>query len=396
MYENNDLNYNEVNQKPKKSFKRFITGALIVSLVGGGSIGASFAVTSGLMNNVALTEKEVAKKVANSENYQVMSTVTNNPISTIAQEVGPSIVSIINDQVVQTVIGDYKQSGLGSGVIFKEDEEKVYMITNAHVVEGATSLTVNFLGNYKVKAELVGMDKLTDIAVVAVNKVDIPKEAAADIKVAPLGNSDELKVGEMAIAIGTPIDEAYNNTVTVGVVSALNRKISVPDKELNLIQTDAAINPGNSGGALVGPTGEVMGINTIKLVESGVEGMGFAIPINDVKPIVDEIMQEGRVKRPVLGISGQNMIESLGQTYEIPVGIFVANVMPGSSADIAGIKPKDIILEFDGQKVTTMEELKPLLQAKKIGDVVKVRLIRGGEKVEVEVQLKEAPTATMS
>lgn len=396
MYENNDLNYNEVNQKPKKSFKRFITGALIVSLVGGGSIGASFAVTSGLMNNVALTEKEVAKKVANSENYQVMSTVTNNPISTIAQEVGPSIVSIINDQVVQTVIGDYKQSGLGSGVIFKEDEEKVYMITNAHVVEGATSLTVNFLGNYKVKAELVGMDKLTDIAVVAVNKVDIPKEAAADIKVAPLGNSDELKVGEMAIAIGTPIDEAYNNTVTVGVVSALNRKISVPDKELNLIQTDAAINPGNSGGALVGPTGEVMGINTIKLVESGVEGMGFAIPINDVKPIVDEIMQEGRVKRPVLGISGQNMIESLGQTYEIPVGIFVANVMPGSSADIAGIKPKDIILEFDGQKVTTMEELKPLLQAKKIGDVVKVRLIRGGEKVEVEVQLKEAPTATVS
>lgn len=413
MYEEDRLNQNDtrveddplqqkyyketiINQKPKKSLTKFVVGILTVSLVGGGSIGASFAVATNLINNTEVAEKAISKEQPVSGNYQAMSAPITNPVSKIAKEVGPSVVSIINDQVVETVMGDFKQKGLGSGVIFKEDDSKVYIITNAHVVEGANTLTVTFLGNYKVKAELVGKDTLTDIAVVAVNKQEIPKEASAQIKVAPLGNSQDLKVGEVAVAIGTPVDEAYNNTVTVGVISALNRRVSVPDKELNLIQTDAAINPGNSGGALVGPSGEVMGINTIKLIDDGIEGMGFAIPINDVKPIVNEIMQEGRVKRPTLGITAQNMVESLGQTYEIPVGIFIIDVMPGSSADLAGIKPKDIILAFDGQKITTMEELKPLLKDKKVGDSIKVRLIRGGKKLDVSVQLKENVSAKAS
>lgn len=385
-----------ITPKPKKSMSRWIVGTLAAALVGGTSVGTSYAVTHKMIQDYALsvaTNKQ-ENQTSQANKYKVMSTMVDNPISQIAADVGPSVVSIINDQVVQTMFGDYQQSGLGSGVIFKEDTEKVYIVTNAHVVESASGLTVNFLGNYKATAKLVGMDSQTDIAVVAVNKADIPEEAKGDIVVAKLGDSDTLKVGEAAVAIGTPIDEAYNNTVTVGVISALNRKVSLTDKELNLIQTDAAINPGNSGGALVGTEGEVIGINTVKLVDSKIEGMGFAIPINDVKPIIEEIITNGRVKRPSLGITGTSMAESLGQTYEIPVGVYVVSVVSGSSADLAGIKEKDIILEFDGKKITTIEELKTMLQTKQIGDVVKVRIVRSGEKKELTVQLKEAAQVT--
>lgn len=383
-------------QKGNGGFKKFVVGMVVASLVGGGSIGASFAVASSLLDEkkVAneLQEQAETKAVTNeTSKYQVMPVVANGSIGDIAEEVGPSIVSIINNQTVNTFAGEYSQSGLGSGVIFSETEEKVYIVTNAHVVEGATNLVVTLLGNDKVKAELVGMDSLTDIAVVSINKVDIPEESRGAIKVAPLGDSDTLKVGDLAMAIGTPIDEAYNNTLTVGVVSALNRSVNLPDKDLSLIQTDAAINPGNSGGALIGPTGEVVGINTIKLVDSEIEGMGFAIPINDVKPIIEEIMLNGKVARPSLGISGTTMSQNLGDAYEIPVGVYVASIVPGSSADLAGMQPKDIILEFDGQKITTIEQLKSNIQSKKVGDIVNVRVIRGNEKVNLQAELLQAP-----
>lgn len=385
-------------QKGKGGLKKFVAGMVVASLVGGVSIGSSFAVASNLLEQQkgeSVAQEEVNTTVASNNEmnpYKVMPVAANGTIGDIAEEVGPSIVSIINNQTVNTIIGEYSQSGLGSGVIFSETEEKVYIVTNAHVVEGATNLVVTLLGNDKVKADLVGMDTLTDIAVVSINKVDIPEEARAGIKVAPLGDSDTLKVGDLAMAIGTPIDEAYNNTLTVGVVSALNRSVNLPDKDLSLIQTDAAINPGNSGGALIGPTGEVVGINTVKLVDSQIEGMGFAIPINDVKPIIEEIMTNGKVARPSLGISGTTMAQNVGDTYEIPVGVYVVNVTPGGSAELGGIKPKDIILEFDGTKITTIEELKNLIQSKKVGDLVDVRILRGSEKINLQVKLLEAPT----
>lgn len=383
-------------KKEKTGLKKFIIGTLVVSLVGGGSIGASFAVASSMLaqkqtaqtegvNNAVATNVETANT-----GYQVMPVVANTSIGDIAEQVGPSIVSIVNNQVVNTMMGEYSQSGLGSGVIYYQDAEKVYIVTNAHVVEGATNLVVTFLGNTKVNASLVGIDSLTDIAVIAVNQTDIPEEVKGDIKIAPLGDSDTLKVGDLAMAIGTPLDEAYNNTLTVGVVSALNRTIDLGDKKLNLIQTDAAINPGNSGGALIGPTGEVMGINTIKLVDSQIEGMGFSIPINDVKPIIEELMTTGKIARPSLGIAGTTMSQKLADAYEIPVGVYVASVTPGSSAELAGIRQDDIILEFDGTKITTIEELRELIRTKKVGDVVNVRVVRGTEKLSLEVQLKEA------
>ena len=261
-------------------------------------------------------------------------------------------------------------------------------MSNAHVVEGASSLTVTFLGNTKVPADIVGYDTVTDIAVVSVNKADVPADIVNEIKPAALGDNSELRVGDLAVAIGTPIDEAYENTVTVGVISALDRQINLTDQKLNLIQTDAAINPGNSGGALVGPTGEVIGINTVKLVDSEIEGMGFAIPINDVKPIVDEIMAYGSIQRPVLGIVGENLTEELGNYYDMPVGIMVVQVQPGSSAAIAGMKQGDIIIEFDGERISTLEQLKEILLNKKVGDQASVKVVRGSEKVDLNVKLK--------
>ncbi|MEG0579852.1 MAG: trypsin-like peptidase domain-containing protein, partial [Niameybacter sp.] len=258
-------------------FGRFVAALLIVSVVGGTSLGAGIAFTTPLANKLyedkyGIVEEKTDKNQEDDAEYaQATSYVAplshNNSIADIAESVGPSVVSIKNNKVVSTWAGEYNQEGLGSGVIFQVDDEKVYIISNAHVIEGASTLTVTFLGNEKVPASVVGYDSVTDIAVVSVEKADIPADILPDIKPAALGDSSKLRVGDLAIAIGTPIDEAYENTVTVGVVSALDRQINLTDQKLNLIQTDAAINPGNSGGALVGPTGEVIGINTIKLVD---------------------------------------------------------------------------------------------------------------------------------
>ncbi|MDY3368094.1 S1C family serine protease [Zhenhengia yiwuensis] len=377
-------------------FGKFAAGLVIVSMVGGVSLGAGYAFTAPLANKLyedkygitrEVAEKNEVTPYAQSTGYVTPLSV-NNSIADIAESVGPSVVSIKNNKVVTTWAGEFNQEGLGSGVIFKVDDQKVYIISNAHVVEGATTLTVTFLGNSKVPANIVGYDTITDIAVVAVDKADIPADIVGQIKPAILGDNDKLRVGDLAVAIGTPIDEAYENTVTVGVVSALDREISLTDQKLNLIQTDAAINPGNSGGALVGPTGEVVGINTIKLVDSEIEGMGFAIPINDVKPIVEELMTTGSIARPVLGIVGENLTEELGNYWDIPVGIMVVQVQPGTSADVAGIKQGDVILEFDGQRISTMEELKELLLDRKVGDQVKVKVVRGSQKLTLDVKLQ--------
>lgn len=377
-------------------FGKFAAGLVIVSMVGGVSLGAGYAFTAPLANKLyedkygitrEVAEKNEVTPYAQSTGYVTPLSV-NNSIADIAESVGPSVVSIKNNKLITTWAGEFNQEGLGSGVIFKVDDQKVYIISNAHVVEGATTLTVTFLGNSKVPANIVGYDTITDIAVVAVDKADIPADIVGQIKPAILGDNDKLRVGDLAVAIGTPIDEAYENTVTVGVVSALDREISLTDQKLNLIQTDAAINPGNSGGALVGPTGEVVGINTIKLVDSEIEGMGFAIPINDVKPIVEELMTTGSIARPVLAIVGENLTEELGNYWDIPVGIMVVQVQPGTSADVAGIKQGDVILEFDGQRISTMEELKELLLDRKVGDQVKVKVVRGSQKLTLDVKLQ--------
>ncbi|ONI44949.1 hypothetical protein AN641_05290 [Candidatus Epulonipiscioides gigas] len=391
--EHEDMYGNSKEQNKSSSFLKFVTGMIIFSLITGSVAGGSYALINEYLERqkpqeqLPLFQEAVDREI----NITPVSTIIAKPntITQIAENVGPSIVSIINNQTIQYRIAEFQASGLGSGVIFYEDDEKIYIISNAHVVDGAETLTVTFLGNSKVNAHIIGKDTLTDIAIVGVNKDDLPLELIGKISVAPLGNSDALRVGDLAIAIGTPLDEAYNNTVTAGIISAINRTLDVSsESEMKLIQTDAAINPGNSGGALIGPSGEVIGINTIKLVDNTVEGMGFAIPINDVKLIVDELLETGRIIRPSLGITGATMTQDIVQ-FEFPVGVFVESVVPGSAADIGGIKANDIILEFDNTKITTMEELRTLLAPKRVGDQVVVRVSRAGQNLDLNLTLTE-------
>ncbi|WP_054743597.1 S1C family serine protease [Cellulosilyticum ruminicola] len=385
----------EINKKTakKSGWPKFVAGVTIASLIGGTAIGSSFAFVSAKMDKGSGLVVEQAV-TGNGADGMVQPIATNNTITDIANNLGPSVVSIYNTKVVSTFLGNYDESGLGSGVIFKEDSEKIYMVTNCHVVEGATSLAVNFLGNTKVEGELIGKDVTTDLAVVAVQKANLNTETLSAIRVAKLGNSDKVQVGQLAVAIGTPMEAAFNNTVTVGVISAINREVQVDaSRTMTLLQTDAAINPGNSGGALVGPTGEIIGINTIKMVDSSVEGMGFAIPMNTVKPVIEEIIQNGTIERPTLGIMGSNVSSDAAQMYELPIGVYVAQVTPGGSADVAGIQAGDILFEFDGTQITDMNQLKSLIGNKRVGDKVEVKVVRNKEKENSSFDFKSNTTS---
>ena len=396
--------------KPKRtSWTRFLVGIVVASAVGGGALGAGFSFMQPLAqqiigsrlgqdsdsNNTSVEEKpkftfedEARDTVINTSNAD-----SKSPVVQIAKTVGPSVVSITNTRtVVDYWNREFTSPGLGSGIIFSVTDDKVFIITNSHVVEQATTLAVTFLGNTRVPAQLVGNDAMTDIAVVVVNKEEIPESIREDLQPAPMGNSDTLEVGELAVAIGNPVNEAYHNTITVGVISALNREIQLPNKQLNLIQTDAAINPGNSGGALVGSAGQVIGINTIKLVDSQIEGMGFAIPINDVKPIVEELMNKGTVVRPYLGIRGQDVTEETAAFLDFPIGIYVQEVIEGSGAYAAGIQKGDVLIELDGEKIASMEALSAKVRGYSPNDKVAVKLVRGRQKKELTVTLLPQPT----
>lgn len=421
IYEENDVTIHEPRreyyyetiketrpERKQTSWRKFILGIVLASVIGGSAVGASFSFIQPFAKQFienrygfgdTIKEEEKVEFKFDDGATNVVTTIDNNssksPVVQIAKSVGPSVVSITPTTTgVDYWNREFISQGLGSGVIFNVSDDKVYIITNSHVVEEATTLTVNFLGNTKVPAQLVGRDSTSDIAVVSVNKNEIPDSIRDSIKPAPMGNSDELEVGELAVAIGNPIDESYHNTVTAGVISALDREISLPDKKLNLIQTDAAINPGNSGGALVGSAGTVIGINTVKLVDSKIEGMGFAIPINDVKPIVEELMNKGTVARPYLGITGADVTEETAAFLDFPIGIYVQDVMPGSGAYAAGIQKGDIIIEFDGVKISSMEKLSSIIRSHKPNDVVSLKLVRGSQKKELKVTLLQQPSAT--
>jgi len=408
---------NEHQPKHKKtSWLRFIVGVIVASVIGGSAIGASFSFMQPFAQQIMgirveddsnitgdkdlVVEKAVDEKPKFTFADDVKDVATpainnsdNAPVVQIAKTVGPSVVSITNTRtVVDYWNREFTSPGLGSGIIFTTTDDKIFIITNSHVVEEATALTVTFLGNTRVPAHLVGNDAMSDIAVVAVNKEEIPEAIRDDLKPAPIGDSDTLDVGELAVAIGNPVNEAYHNTITVGVISALNREVQLPGKQLNLIQTDAAINPGNSGGALVGSAGQVIGINTIKLVDSKIEGMGFAIPINDVKPIVEELMNKGTVVRPYLGIRGSDVSEETAALVEIPIGIYVQEVIEGSGAYAAGIQPGDILIELDGEKIISMQDLIARISEYNPEDKVSVKLVRGRQKKEVIVKLLPQPS----
>ena len=386
-------------KQPKQSLKKWLFGMGVLGFCGGIGIGIALAVVSPLTvkqdNNLANEMNFKSKNISGityTDNIDMDGTVVN-----IAKSIGPCVVSVYNNKKVTSSelayyyadSGGEVLSGLGSGIIFKEDESYSYIMTNSHVVEGADSLAVNFLGDVKAACELVGKDSQNDIAVVKVSKDLVDDEFEQQIGIAPLGDSDLLEAGQLALAIGTPSADALNNTVTRGIISATQRTITISGITMTVIQTDAAINPGNSGGALVGPTGEVIGMNVAKTVNT--EGIGFAIPINVVKPIVEDLMTNGSVIRPGLGIKGLAISDANAILYDLPIGIYIDSVITGGSADLAGIKMGDVLIQFDGKMITSMEQLKSLIGTKRVGDTVEVKVIRDGKQKNFKVQLREMP-----
>ncbi len=315
---------------------------------------------------------------------------SNSTVTKIAKKVGPSIVGI--RMVTQNPRNWYYSSSQpayeGSGIII---DRKGYIMTNYHVVQYAdpknslsknTTLEVFLSDGRQAMAKYVGGDKKSDLAVI---KIDLDKLTPAD-----LGDSDSLEVGELAVAIGNPLGLEFQGSVTVGVISALNRTVSIEDRTLNVIQTDAAINPGNSGGALLNYKGEVIGINTAKISISGVEGLGFAIPINEAKPIIDQLIMFGYVKgRPYIGISGIEITETISYLYNLPVGIYITDVVPDSGADKAGIREGDVLVSLAGVGVRTMADVDTVKDKYKASDTVEAIVVRNGKRIKLSLTFTE-------
>ena len=318
-----------------------------------------------------------------------------------ANKILPSIVGIkleytVNNAMLQMFgqSGTSTATATGSGIIISEDG---YILTNNHVVSSSTSnnndsfyqvseaskLTVTlFNDSTEYEAKIVGKDEETDLAVIKIDKTGLSKAEFAD--------SDSIKVGEFAMAVGNPI--GMESSVTCGIVSAVNREVTDSDgKTYTLIQTDAAINSGNSGGALVNSEGKVIGINTLKLSGTGIEGMGFAIPINSTTDITSQLIQYSKVKRPYIGITGIDLDEQTAKTYNLVIGVYVKSVEDFSSAEKAGVKPGDVIIEADGTKITNMDDLNKIKNSHKIGDEMKIKVNREGQEKELTIKLGEQP-----
>lgn len=326
-------------------------------------------------------------------------------VTAIAEASMPSIVAITNKSVqeMRNLFGQtqsYESESSGSGIIIGQTDEELLIVTNNHVVSSAQELSVGFVDETACEAKIKGTDASHDIAVIAVKMSDIPEETREQIKVIALGSSSELKVGEQVVAIGNAL--GYGQSVTTGIVSALNRQVTIDGNTYNLIQTDAAINPGNSGGALLNMSGQLVGINSAKLSDTSVEGMGYAIPVDDVLDIIEGLMnrttrdekaEEG--EEGFLGISGQDVTTEVSKSYDMPKGVYITFVEEGSAADKAGLKKGYIITRFDGSSVSSISELKEQLSYYKAGESVEVvySTVSGGEYTEqtVTVTLGKKP-----
>ncbi len=339
------------------------------------------------------TASAALTKSSNTNNVNSVSKlalVKDSSITQIAKAVGPSVIGIrMTVSRSNSWFGrDNGSVSEGSGIIF---DKSGYIMTNYHVVSYAdpksgwsssATLEVFLPDGRQFKAKFIGGDQTTDLAVI---KID-----AKDLKIAELGDSSKLEVGELAVAIGNPLGMEFAGSVTSGIISALNRTINTEDSSIKVIQTDAAINPGNSGGALVNSQGQVIGINSSKISETGVEGLGFAIPINDAKPIINQLMMFGYVKgRPSLGVDGQDISSILAQVYRIPQGVYVTSVAPGSGAANAGIQEEDIIMSVDGKNVASLKTLDNIIKQHKVGDKIALKVYRDERTMTVNVTLTE-------
>lgn len=381
-------NYYQEAPKPPKNPKKMPKKALAIAgfaIMFGVIGGVTFQGTNYLTGRLLGTNNKKAESTSTVSNTQLTtskSTISSD-VSDVVDSTIPSIVSITNMSVqqVQSFFGGTSQQeskSVGSGIIISQNDTELLIVTNNHVVEGSDTLTVTFNDEASVEAQIKGTDSTRDLAVVAVPLDSITQETMDNIKIATLGDSGELKVGEPAIAIGNAL--GYGQSVTTGIISATGRTIEGFDG--SYIQTDAAINPGNSGGALLNANGEVIGINSAKINNSAVEGMGYAIPISDVSDIITDLMnKETRTKvaeseKGYLGIEGYNVNTESAQMYNMPIGVYVSKVISGGGAEDAGLAKGSIITELDGSAIDSMETLQEQLS-----------YYRAGEKVEIKVQV---------
>ena len=336
-------------------------------------------------------DKEEEAETGESKTLPTTNTSDAATISEITQSVMPSIVSITVKGVeeVQSMFGTqkYEAEGAGSGIVVSETDDSLLIATNNHVVSNANEVSVCFNDSEDavVAAEVKGTDVKNDLAIVAVKKADIDKEVLKEIKVIAIGSSDDLHVGDQVIAIGNAL--GYGQSVTTGIVSALNREVEIENMAAKLIQTDAAINPGNSGGALLNMNGELIGINSAKFASSTVEGMGYAIPIDTAKPILDKLMNRASKEEVAdedagfLGVTVQDVSQEAAEVYGIPEGAYIAKLEEGSAAEKAGLQKGDVITQFDGIGISGASDLKEQIKYYKKGDTVEVvfqRMDNGG------------------
>lgn len=395
---------NEKSQKNKTGFGKTVILPFVSSVVGCSVVlGTCFGVPSirAKLINTPSSNISTSNSSSTQSNGYVTQTALSNYSDTAvyaANKILPSIVGIKIEYTVntQSFFGRSSSStatASGSGIIISEDG---YILTNNHVVSSSSSesnsyyqitdagkVTVTLFGDEtEYEAKIVGQDEQTDLAVIKIEKSGLTKAEFAD--------SDSVKVGEFAMAVGNPVN--MNSTVTTGIVSAVNRKITDSDgKTYTCIQTDAAINSGNSGGALVNGEGKVIGINTLKLSGTGIEGIGFAIPINSTTDITSQLIQYSKVKRPFIGISGIDLNAETAKTYNLVEGVYVKSVEDFSAAEKAGLKAGDVIIEVEGKSIKTMDELNEVKNSHKIGDELKLKINRNGTEKEITLTLGEQP-----
>ncbi len=420
MYQNNPNDYAnteiigryelEINGSPKKkrNFGKTILSLLLCGVLFGSAAAAAFTGTNALLKKDTTANTNAGSAQQSAVSLSTVSYASNTAetsqtldVSEIAEGMMPAMVSITNISVqeVQSYFGMFgrgqtqtqQSQSSGTGIIIGENSSELLIVTNNHVVDEATTLSVCFVDNAVCEATIKGADPDNDLAVISVKLADIKEETAEAIKAATVGDSDDLKVGEQVVAIGNAL--GYGQSVTTGIVSALNRQID--DTDAIMIQTDAAINPGNSGGALVNMHGEVIGINSAKFSSTEVEGMGYAISITMATPIIEDLMNRTTREKvsdesaAYLGIKGEEITASVSGVYGIPQGIYITSVSSDSPLQAAGITAKSVLTHFDGIRVTSLSNLENRLQYYAAGETVDitVQTLEGNKYTEKNVQI---------
>lgn len=390
-------------ERPTKSKRRggFLP-ALFGAILGGLIVWFLMSSTAGKDKDTPLTERE--QSGVNNLTSERVSVDINTDVTDIVTEVADTVVGITNLQTVRDFWSSAettRETGSGSGVIYKKEGGKAYIVTNHHVVENAQGLEITFDDGTKVDGKLIGSDMWTDLAVVEIDAEHVKT-------VIGFGDSDALKRGETVIAIGNPLGLGFAGSVTMGIVSGKDRSIPIDfdkngtvDWQADVLQTDAAINPGNSGGALINLAGQLIGINSMKITQETVEGIGLAIPINIAVPIIKDLEKTGTVNRPTMGVSLMNLRdipssqqqEVLKLPKEVTDGVIITQVLSNTPAETAGVQQYDVIVEMDGKKIEDMVGLrKHLYNDKEVGDTMKMKVYREGKLIEIEMELRDGNT----